>query len=161
MAKVSAGLLAYRLDGDNIEFLLVHPGGPYWQNKDEGVWSIPKGEFDPDAEEPLSAALREFKEELGHEPPPGPYTSLGEVTQKAGKRVLAWAAHGDLDPTTVVSNTFTIEWPPKSGQTTEFPEIDRAAWFKLQEAKTAINPAQIPLLERCLAVSLDEVGGDG
>jgi predicted NUDIX family NTP pyrophosphohydrolase len=152
MAKVSAGLLLYRLDGDDVEFLLVHPGGPFWQNKDKGVWSIPKGEFDPETEEPLTAALREFTEELGHEPPSGPYTDLGEITQKAGKRVLAWAAQGDLDPSTVVSNTFTMEWPPKSGQTTEFPEIDRATWFSRKEAKTAINPAQIPFLERLLLV---------
>jgi predicted NUDIX family NTP pyrophosphohydrolase len=150
MAVVSAGLLVYRNRGQ-LEVLLGHPGGPFWKNKSEGVWSIPKGEFDPDSEGALEAALREFEEELGQPPPSGELIELGEVTQKAGKRVLAWAVEGDVDPGDVVSNTFEIEWPPRSGRTAEFPEVDRAEWFNLADAETVINQAQREFLARLVS----------
>ena len=162
MANVSAGILLYRMRDDQweghehgLEVLLVHPGGPFWKTKSDGVWSIPKGEYDPDTEDALVAAVREFEEELGHPPPPGDPITLGEVTQKAGKRVVAWALEGDLDPGTIVSNTFEMEWPPKSGRTAEFPEIDRAEWFTLDGARTQINSAQAEFLDR-LVQSLSE-----
>ena len=147
MAKVSAGILLYRV-GDEVEVLLVHPGGPFWKTKSDGVWSIPKGEFDPDTEDALVAALREFEEELGQPPPEGDPIYLGEVTQKAGKRVRAWALEGDLDPDTIMSNTFEMEWPPKSGRTAEFPEIDRGEWFAIGAARSQINSAQAEFLDR-------------
>jgi predicted NUDIX family NTP pyrophosphohydrolase len=127
--------------------LLVHPGGPFWAKKDAGAWSIPKGEYVDGEEDPLACARREFEEELGT-PPPDDLVPLGEVRQKSGKRVTAWAAAGDLDPTGIVSNTFTIEWPPRSGRMREFPEIDRAAWFALDEAREKINSAQAAFLDR-------------
>lgn len=127
--------------------LLVHPGGPFWTRRDAGVWSIPKGEYEAD-EEPLVAAHREFTEELGTEPPAGQGLDLGEVRQKSGKYVRAWAREGDLDATAITSNTFTLEWPPRSGRTREFPEVDRAGWFTLGEAREKINPGQAPLLDR-------------
>jgi predicted NUDIX family NTP pyrophosphohydrolase len=131
------------------EVLLVHPGGPFWANKDAGAWSIPKGEYEEGAEDPLECALREFEEELGSSPPArGALTPLGEVRQKSGKRVTAWAAEGDIDPGGIRSNTFTMEWPPRSGREQEFPEIDRAAWFPLDEARERINPAQAAFLDR-------------
>lgn len=145
--KRSAGLLLHRTGADGVmEVLLVHPGGPFWAGKDDGAWSIPKGEHD-DGEDPLVAARREFAEELGHLPPDGEAVALGEIRQKARKRVMAWAIEGDLDPATVVSNTFTVEWPPRSGQLQEFPEIDRAEWFTLEEASRRILEGQRPLLE--------------
>ena len=147
MGKVSAGILLFRRT-DGLEVLLVHPGGPFWKNKSDGVWSIPKGEFDPDTEDPPEAARREFAEELGHEAPPGDSVPLGEVTQKAGKRVLAWAIEGDLDPETIVSNTFEMEWPPRSGRIAAFPEVDRAEWFDVATAATVINSAQATFLDR-------------
>ena len=147
MAAVSAGILLYRR-ADQLEVLLVHPGGPFWKNKSDGVWSIPKGEFDPETEDAALAARREFTEELGHPVPDTEGISLGEVTQKAGKRVVAFAVEGDLDPATVVSNTFTIEWPPRSGRQAEFPEVDRAEWFTIDAAHTVINSAQGALLDR-------------
>ena len=147
MAKVSAGILLYRRSGE-LEVLLVHPGGPFWKNKSDGVWSIPKGEFDPDTEEPREAARREFAEELGHDLPDAPMTALGEVTQKSGKRVVAWAIEGDLDPASVVSNTFEIEWPPRSGRRASFPEVDRAEWFDVPTARTVINAAQAAFLDQ-------------
>lgn len=147
MGKTSAGILVYRAD-TVIEVLLVHPGGPYWANRTEGAWSIPKGEYDPESEDGLTAALREFAEELGSPAPAGDYVALGEVTQKAGKVVTAWAVEGDLDASSVVSNTFEIEWPPRSGRSAEFPEIDRAEWFDLDTGRTAINPAQAEFLDR-------------
>ena len=137
----------YRTTRD-LEVLLVHPGGPFWKNKSDGVWSIPKGEFDPDSEDPLTAARREFAEELGTRAPDGEPIELGSVTQKAGKVVVAFAIAGDLDPAEVVSNTFTMEWPPKSGRTAEFPEVDRADWFTIEAARTVINSAQVALLDR-------------
>ena len=147
MATTSAGVLLYRI-GPVVEVLLVHPGGPFWAKKDAGAWSIPKGEFDPDVEEAWAAARREFEEELGHPAPEGVPIELGSVTQKSGKVVVAFAIEGDLDPATIESNTFTIEWPPRSGETAEFPEVDRAEWMELDRAGTAINPAQRELLHR-------------
>jgi len=145
--KRSAGLVLFRQrEGDEIEVLLVHPGGPFWAKKDLGAWSIPKGEH-ADDEDPLAAARREFAEELGQAPPDGEPVPLGEVRQKGGKRVVAWALEGDLDPATVASNTFEIEWPPRSGRLQEFPEVDRAEWFSLEEARRRILEGQIPLLE--------------
>ena len=147
MPKRSAGLVLFRQrEGDEIEVLLVHPGGPFWAKKDLGAWSIPKGEH-ADDEDPLAAARREFAEELGQAPPDGEPVPLGEVRQKGGKRVVAWALEGDLDPATVASNAFEIEWPPRSGRLQEFPEVDRAEWFSLEEARRRILQGQIPLLE--------------
>jgi len=145
MPKISAGLLLYRVRNGALEFLLVHPGGPFWKNKDDGAWTIPKGEI-AEGEEPLSAAIREFEEELGFKPT-GPFTELTSIKQKGGKVVQAWAFEGDCDPSQIKSNTFSIEWPPRSGKQAEFPEIDRAEFFNLEDAKIKINPAQIPLLE--------------
>lgn len=145
MAKRSAGLLMYRRRGGRLEVFLVHPGGPYWKNKDAGAWSIPKGEYGPE-EDPLAAARREFIEETGFEAQ-GDFLALTPVTQAGGKVVHAWAAEGDLDPEQIKSNTFTLEWPPKSGREREFPEVDRAGWFSLEEAKQKINQAQVGLLE--------------
>jgi predicted NUDIX family NTP pyrophosphohydrolase len=145
MPKISSGLLLYRIRNSVLEFLLVHPGGPFWKNKDDGAWTIPKGEIGVN-EEALAAAVREFEEELGFKPS-GPFIELTPITQKAGKIVHAWAFEGDCDPTQIKSNTFSIEWPPKSGKQAEFPEVDRAEFFNLGAAKTKINPAQVPLLE--------------
>ena len=145
MAKTSAGLLVHRIRDGRVEVLLVHPGGPFWKNKDDGVWSIPKGEVE-DGEDPLAAARREFAEETGSSTPGGPFVPLPAVKQKGGKTVLAWAVAGDLDVTTVRSNTFTMEWPPRSGKTAEFPEVDRAAWFDLPTAAIKLIPAQRDLL---------------
>ena len=145
MPKISAGLLMYRLRGGEAEVLLVHPGGPFWRNKDEGAWSIPKGE--PAAgEDLLAAARREFEEELGLKPT-GPFIELRAVKQKGGKVVHAWAFEGDCDPAAIQSNTFTMEWPPRSGRTAEFPEIDRAAFLGLSEAGRKINPGQAALIQ--------------
>jgi predicted NUDIX family NTP pyrophosphohydrolase len=153
-AKQSAGLLMYRRGARGLELLLVHPGGPYWRGKDAGAWSLPKGEFGDD-EEPLAAACREFEEETGVAPA-GPYLALSPVRQKSGKRVHAWAFAGDCAPERLRSNTFTMEWPPRSGRFAEFPEVDAAAFFTPAEARTKINPAQavwIDELERRLATS--------
>jgi predicted NUDIX family NTP pyrophosphohydrolase len=146
----SAGILLHRYRGDGIEILLVHPGGPFWARRDEGAWSIPKGEYLAD-EEPLAAARREFEEELGTPPPAGPATDLGEVRQRGGKVVRAFALEGDLDPGRIRSNTLWLEWPPRSGRMVEVPEVDRAGWFGLKEAGKKINPAQIELLRRLAA----------
>jgi Predicted NTP pyrophosphohydrolase len=145
MPKTSAGILLYRIRNGALEFLLVHPGGPFWKNKDAGAWTIPKGEI-ADNEDALAAAKREFEEELGFKPG-GPFIELTPIKQKAGKTVHAWAFEGDCDPSQIKSNTFSLEWPPKSGKQAEFPEVDRADFFNLEGAKTKINPAQIPLLE--------------
>ncbi len=145
MAKRSAGLLMYRRKKGRLEVLLVHPGGPIWAKKDAGVWSIPKGEISP-GEEELATAQREFEEETGVRPE-GPFIELGEITQKSGKVVRAWAFEGEVDPRTLRSNTFTMEWPPRSGRKQEFPEVDRAEFFSLEEARKKINPAQAPLLD--------------
>jgi predicted NUDIX family NTP pyrophosphohydrolase len=143
----SAGLLLFRLTTD-LEVLLVHPGGPYWATKDEGVWSIPKGEYDPDRDDALETALREFREETGSDAPAGDPIDLGEVTQKAGKVVRALAMEGDLDAGAVESNTFAMEWPPRSGITREFPEVDRAGWFDSSEARLKLNPSQAEFVDR-------------
>lgn len=145
MGKKSAGLLMYRYQGDHLEFFLVHPGGPYWQNKESYAWSIPKGEIDL-GEDPFAAAKREFWEETGLVPE-GPFHRLTTVKQSGGKIVIAWAFEGDCDPKTVHSNTFTLEWPPNSGHLRTFPEVDRAAWFSLSEAKRHIIRAQAAFLE--------------
>ncbi|MBV9803123.1 MAG: NUDIX domain-containing protein [Solirubrobacterales bacterium] len=143
----SAGLLLHRGRGDRLEVLLVHPGGPAWANRDAGAWSVPKGEY-LEGEEPLSAARREFEEELGTAPPDGDPFDLGEIRQKSGKRVRAWAVAGDLDTTRIHSNTFRFEWPPRSGKLIEIPEVDRAEWFGLKAAREKIIPGQVPLLDR-------------
>jgi predicted NUDIX family NTP pyrophosphohydrolase len=143
----SAGILLHRRRGERLEVLLVHPGGPFWARRDEGAWSIPKGEYSGE-EDPLLAARREFEEELGSPPPNGPAEDLGEIRQRGGKLVRAWAVPGDLDADAIVSNTFELEWPPRSGKVIEVPEVDRAAWFALEEARTRINPAQRELLDR-------------
>jgi predicted NUDIX family NTP pyrophosphohydrolase len=147
MPERSAGILLYRESSDGLEVLLVHPGGPYFSRRDDGAWSIPKGLYEDD-EEPLVAARREFAEELGSACPDGPALELGEIRQKNGKRVTAWAVAGDIDADAVTSNTFTIEWPPRSGRRQEFPEVDRAAWFTVATAHTKILAAQAPLLDR-------------
>ncbi len=145
MAKQSAGILLYRLMKNEPEVFLVHPGGPFWSKKDAGVWSIPKGEMDED-EEALKVAFREFQEETGRELE-GDFTPLQSIKLKSGKIVHAWTGEGDIDENKVVSNTFEIEWPPKSGKMKSFPEVDKAGWFYLNEAKEKINPGQLPLLE--------------
>lgn len=146
MARISAGLIMYRVRSGTLEVLLVHPGGPIWANRDTGAWSIPKGEVTA-GEDNLAAAKREFEEELGF-PPSGELISLGTLTQKGGKTVYAWAFKGDCDPASIRSNMFTMEWPPHSGKNQEFPEIDRAGFFGIEEAKRKINPAQVPFLEK-------------
>jgi predicted NUDIX family NTP pyrophosphohydrolase len=157
--KRSAGLLLYRSPGHEdagarragdrgaTEVLLVHPGGPYWARRDDGWWTIPKGEVD-DGEDELAAAEREFEEELGLPPPPGRRAPLGEVVQAGGKRVRAWAVAGDFDVTAAVSGTFEMEWPPGSGRRRAFPEVDLASWYSLEEARVKILRAQLPLLDR-------------
>ena len=148
MAKTSAGLLLYRDGpGGDLEVLLVHPGGPFWADKDAGVWSIPKGEYVED-ENPAARAEEEFAEELGQAPPAGARLDLGEVRQAGGKRVRAWAVRGDLDAGAATSNTFEMEWPPRSGRRQRFPEVDRAAWFTVAQARTKLLAGQIALLER-------------
>lgn len=149
----SAGLLLWRRHAGPIEVLLGHMGGPYWARKDAGAWTIPKGEYD-DAEDPFRAAQREFAEELGVPAPTGATIPLGEVVQPGGKHVIAWAVEGDLDPAVAVSNTFEIEWPPRSGRRATFPELDRVAWWGLTEARTKILSGQRPLLDR-LAAALE------
>lgn len=152
-AKASAGLVLYRTPLSGVEVLLVHPGGPYWAKKHDGAWSIPKGELDA-GEQPLIAARREFAEELGSEPPEGEVIDLGEIRQRGGKRVQAFAIAGDFDPATVRSNRIEIEWPPRSGTRLQIPEVDRAAWFDLDGVRRAINPAQAELIDR-LAATLE------
>jgi predicted NUDIX family NTP pyrophosphohydrolase len=144
----SAGILLHRIRDAVQEVLLVHPGGPFWARKDAGAWSIPKGEYGED-EDPVACARREFEEELGVPAPAAEeLTELGTVRQRGGKRVTAWAAPGDLDADAIRSNTFTLEWPPRSGTFREFPEVDRAAWLPLQQAREKINPAQAEFLDR-------------
>jgi predicted NUDIX family NTP pyrophosphohydrolase len=144
----SAGILLWRRAADGApEVLLVHPGGPFWAKKDHGAWSIPKGEYDAD-EDPRACALREFAEETGTALPDGELDELGSVRLKSGKTVLAFAAPGDLDPATVRSNSFELEWPPRSGRRQSFPEIDRAAWFGLADARERLNPAQAAFVDR-------------
>ena len=150
--KLSAGLLLYRLDdsdGLGIEVLLAHMGGPFWARKDDGAWSIPKGEYLP-GDDALAAAKREFEEELGSPPPAVDYRELGTVSQPGGKLVTAWAAEADFDATAIVSNTFEMEWPRRSGRLTSFPEIDRAAWFPVGIARSKLLAGQRPFLDRLL-----------
>jgi len=148
MATLSAGLLMYRVRGNVPEVLLVHPGGPYFRHKDAGAWTIPKGEAMP-GEDRLAAAQREFQEETGLTPT-GPFRPLEPVRQKGGKAVYAWAFAGDCDPATITSNDFSMEWPPRSGTTVTFPEIDRAEFFDIPTAKTKINPAQTAFLDELI-----------
>ena len=151
MAKRSAGIVLFRRRDAGLEVLLVHPGGPFWARRDAGAWSIPKGEID-DGEEPLACAMREFEEELGSPLVADDPVALGEVRQKAGKIVTAWAVEGDLDVAGFRSNTFEMEWPPKSGRTQAFPEIDRAEWLDLASAREKILPGQAELLDRLEAL---------
>ena len=150
MAKDSAGVLVYRRRAGALEVLLVHPGGPFWRNKDAGAWTIPKGEID-DGEDPRACALRELGEETGLDYR-GPLIALSPVTQKGGKRVQAWAAESDFDPASLTSSAFEMEWPPKSGKRAVFPEVDRAEWFDLETARAKINAAQAAWLEELSAV---------
>ena len=159
MPKLSAGLLVFRSVSGGLEVLLVHPGGPFWSRKDDGAWSIPKGEF-AEGEDPLAAAKREFEEETGLAPPPGEPIALEPVRQKSGKLVHAWAVEGDLDAAAVRSNTFSLEWPPRSGRRQEFPEIDRAAWFTLDVARSKLVQGQAALLERLAAALSAEPPAD-
>jgi predicted NUDIX family NTP pyrophosphohydrolase len=150
MPRVSAGLVLYRRRGASLEVLLVHPGGPFWRNKDAGAWTIPKGEVE-EGEDLLATAIREFAEETGVQLP-GPFAALGPVKQKGGKVVHAWASEGELDVAAIKSNTFEMEWPPKSGRRVEFPEIDRAEFFDLATGRVKINAAQITLLDELEAM---------
>lgn len=147
----SAGILLFRRAGGETEFLLVHPGGPFWARKDAGAWSIPKGGIENE-EEPRACAIRELEEELGPAPDldPEQLVELGSIRQKAGKVVEAWAAEADFDPATLASNTFEMEWPPRSGDRQKFPEVDRAEWFDLTKAREKILPAQAEFLDRLL-----------
>jgi predicted NUDIX family NTP pyrophosphohydrolase len=144
----SAGLLLFRRTAAEVEVLLVHPGGPFWARKDDGAWSIPKGEF-TEGEEPLAAAMRECEEELGF-PCTGDFIPLLPLRQPGGKLVFAWAVRSDFDPAGLRSNTFSLEWPPKSGRRQEFPEVDRAAWFALDSARRKILKGQAPFLDQLL-----------
>lgn len=137
----------FRGRGGKIEVLLVHPGGPFWKKRDDGAWSIPKGETDA-GEEPLDVARREFEEELGSPPPAEDFHELGSIRQAGGKLVRAWAVRGEFDADRVTSNTFSLEWPPRSGRLQDFPEVDRAAWFDLEEARRKILPSQAAFLDR-------------
>jgi predicted NUDIX family NTP pyrophosphohydrolase len=156
--KRSAGILLFNQAPGGPRVLLVHPGGPFWAKKDAGAWSIPKGEYEP-SEDALRAAIREFGEETGMAPE-GDFHSLGEIVQKSGKAVRAWACKGDFDPAKLVSNLCEIEWPPRSGKRLQIPEADRAEWFSIDEARIKLNPAQVPFLDR-LAARLASVQPDG
>jgi predicted NUDIX family NTP pyrophosphohydrolase len=149
IVKLSAGLLMFRRLNDEIQVFLVHPGGPFWKKKEEGAWSIPKGEY-VESEEPLDAAKREFLDETGFKPG-GEFIELGAIKQPSGKRITVWAFEGDCSPDEMRSHTFTMEWPPKSGQQQEFPEVDRANWFTLGDARKRILKGQIEFLDRLVA----------
>lgn len=153
--RTSAGILLWRSRGGRLEVLLGHPGGPYFSGKDADHWTVLKGEVDP-GEDLLAVARREFEEETGSPPPEGPAIELGEIRQKSGKRVLAWAVEGDLDTQSAVSNSFEMEWPPRSGRMREFPEIDRVEWFGLDDARDKIKAAQAPFLDRLERTLSDE-----
>jgi predicted NUDIX family NTP pyrophosphohydrolase len=149
-SRRSAGILLYRRGGDGaVEILLAHPGGPIFAKRDEGVWSIPKGEIDP-GEDPWDVARREFEEETGHPPPDGSAIELGEITQKGGKIVVAWALEGDLDSAAAHSNTFPFQWPPRSGRYITIPEIDRVEWFAPNDARRKLKDTQHPFIDRTL-----------
>lgn len=154
-AKASAGILLYRFRDGGLQVLLVHPGGPFWARKDDGAWSIPKGELDAE-EDPLAAARREFQEETGHAVA-GRFLALEPLRQGSGKRVHAWAVEGDLDAAAIRSNTFSLEWPPRSGQHRQFPEVDRAAWFPIAAAAQKLLPGQRGFLAQLCA----RLGGAG
>ncbi len=148
MSKLSAGILLFKVsDNDVLEVLIVHPGGPFWAKKDEAAWSIPKGEY-PEDEDAYEAAHREFREELGMDAPSRSSIDLGEIKQSSGKRIRVWAIEGDLDASKVESNTFAIEWPPKSGQSVEFPEVDRASWEPIAVARRKVHKGQVDFLSR-------------
>jgi predicted NUDIX family NTP pyrophosphohydrolase len=151
MPQRSAGILLFKVHNGQIRVLLVHPGGPFWRNKDAGAWSIPKGEFGTD-EPAKAAAFREFAEETGTTLADTGALDLGEIRQKGGKPVLAWAVEGDFDPTCLRSNVFEMTWPPRSGRTERFPEVDRAQWYDTASAREKINPAQAELLDRLLEI---------
>ncbi len=151
MSTTSAGLLLFRTGERGLEVLLVHPGGPFWARRDAGAWSIPKGEI-AEGEDPLRAAIREAREELGVDVD-GDFVALTPVRQAGGKLVCAWAVAADFDPATLASNTFEMEWPPKSGRTQTFPEVDRADWFRPDEAKLKILKGQLPLLDELAALA--------
>ncbi|GAA3986592.1 NUDIX domain-containing protein [Mucilaginibacter dorajii] len=150
MPKQSAGILLYRKSDDQLQVFLVHPGGPFWKNKDEGSWSIPKGEYESD-EEPLDAAKREFYEETGQYID-GEFLALSSIKLKSGKLIQAWAVEGDIDPHRIKSNLFEMEWPPKSGKKQSFAEVDRGDWFSVEEAKVKMNAAQVALLDELAEV---------
>jgi predicted NUDIX family NTP pyrophosphohydrolase len=152
MPKRSAGLLLFKRESGELRVFLVHPGGPFWQKRDRGSWSIPKGEY-AQGEDARAVALREFEEETGVTPPAGDLLALGEVRQAGGKIVTAWGIEADIDPEKIVSNTFETVWPPKSGRRETFPEIDRASWFALAEAREKILDGQRPFLERLAAAA--------
>ena len=155
MPATSAGLCLWRrVDGD-VEIFIVHPGGPYWAKKDDGAWSLPKGEYDPTTEQGPDAARREFHEETGMQAPNNDLVSLGETKLKSAKTVQAWAIEGDLDADAIVSNTFEIEWPPRSGRSQSFPEVDRAMWCTPATAQQKLNPAQAVFVERLAALVND------
>ncbi|WP_082683777.1 MULTISPECIES: NUDIX domain-containing protein [unclassified Mycobacterium] len=155
MPKLSAGLLLYRVSDGTVEVLIGHPGGPFWARKDDGAWSIPKGEY-TQGEDPWTVACREFEEELGKQPPSGPRIDFPPVKQPSGKVITAFAVRGDLDLAGTFSNTFTLEWPKGSGRIREFPEIDRVAWFSVAEARSKLLKGQRPLLEFLLAAIEDD-----
>ncbi|SEH79023.1 Predicted NTP pyrophosphohydrolase, NUDIX family [Mycolicibacterium rutilum] len=155
MPKLSAGLLLYRIVDDELQVLIGHPGGPFWARKDDGAWSIPKGEY-AEGEDPWTVACREFEEELGKPPPTGPRVDFAPVRQPSGKIITAFAVRGDLDLEGTFSNTFSLEWPKGSGKVREFPEIDRVAWFPVAEARSKLLKGQRPLLDRLLTVVEDD-----
>ena len=154
MPKLSAGLLLYRVDNGAVEVLIGHPGGPFWAKKDDGAWSIPKGEYAAD-EDPWIAARREFEEELGKPPPDGPRIDLPPLKQPSGKIITAFAVRGDLDLAGTASNTFTLEWPKGSGNVREYPEIDRVDWFSVARARSKLLKGQRPLLDHLMDVLED------
>jgi predicted NUDIX family NTP pyrophosphohydrolase len=154
MPRTSAGLLLYRRGGSGLEVLIGHMGGPFWARKDDAAWSVPKGEYGA-GELAFAVALREFEEELGSPAPATDFLPLGEIRQAGGKVLTVWAAEGDLDAAAARSNTFTVEWPPRSGRLQEFPEIDRAAWMTVDAARTKLVRGQVALLDRLIAVVAD------
>lgn len=146
MAKTSAGIALYRVREEAVELFLVHMGGPFWSKKDDGAWTFPKGEYE-EGDDPLDAARREFREETGFGID-GTFVALEAVTQRGGKMIQLWAVEGDIDADAIHSNTFSMEWPPRSGKTAEFPEVDRAAWFSLGEARRKLVPGQVAFVDQ-------------
>ncbi|OBF35891.1 NUDIX hydrolase [Mycobacterium sp. ACS1612] len=159
MPKLSAGILLYRITDAGVEVLIGHPGGPFWARKDEGAWSIPKGEY-VEGEDPWTVAQREFEEELGKKPPDGPRIEFAPIKQPSGKMITAFAVRGDLDLEGTFSNTFDLEWPKGSGKIRQFPEIDRVGWFSVPEAATRLLKGQRPLLDRLTAALEDGEQGE-